>query len=93
MFKKILLLMREKIRLNQYVLTVHGDEEMDADEFSVFDVENCILVGEITERQKDVNTGEWKYLVKGNSMDNDNMSIVGKISPTGKLVIITVFAD
>ena len=67
--------MREKIRLNQYVLTVHADEEMDADEFSVFDVENCILVGEITERQKDVNTGEWKYLVKGNSMDNDNTDL------------------
>jgi len=51
LFKKILLLMREKIRLNQYVLTVHADEEMDADEFSIFDVENCILVGEITERR------------------------------------------
>ena len=93
MFKKILMMMREKIRLNQYVLTIHADEEMDADEFSIFDVENCILVGEIAERQKDINSGEWKYLVNGNSMDNDNMSIVGKISPTGKLVIITVFAD
>ena len=93
MFKKILMMMREKIRLNQYVLTIHADEEMDADEFSIFDVENCILVGEIAERQKDINSGEWKYLVNGHSMDNDNMSIVGKISPTGKLVIITVFAD
>ena len=93
MFKKTLLLFREKIRTRQYIVTVHADEEMDADELSIFDVENCILTGEITERQRDINTGEWKYVIAGKSIDNSKMKVVGKESPTGKLVIITVFVD
>ena len=93
MFKKTLLLFREKIRTRQYIVTVHADEEMDADELSIFDVENCILTGEIIERQRDTNTGEWKYVIAGKSIDNSKIKIVGKESPTGKLVIITVFVD
>ena len=93
MFKKTLLLFREKIRTRQYIVTVHADEEMDADELSIFDVENCILTGEIIERQRDTNTGEWKYVIAGKSIDNSKIKIVGKACPTGKLVIITVFVD
>jgi hypothetical protein len=85
--------MREKIRSRQYVVTLHADEEMDADGFSIFDVENCILMGEVIIRQKDINTGEWKYIVSGTSRDSINMNVIGKISSHGKLVIITVYAD
>ncbi|WP_353740573.1 DUF4258 domain-containing protein [Desulfoferrobacter suflitae] len=45
--------MREKIRTRQYVMTVHAEEEMDEDGLSIFDVERCILTGEIIARQKD----------------------------------------
>ncbi len=91
MFESILAKIREKIRLRQYVMTLHAEEEMSDDELSIFDIERCLLTGEIVERQKDSNTGEWKYLVKGQTIAEDKIVVVLKISPTGKLVFITVY--
>ena len=73
--------------------TLHADDEMDEDHLSIFDVERTILTGEIVERQKDKDTGEWKYLVKGYSTDDREVVAVTKLGPTGKAVIITVFED
>jgi hypothetical protein len=61
--------MREKIRLRQYRMTIHADEEMDDDNLSIYDIENAILTGEIIERQKDRVTKESKYLVRGEKVD------------------------
>jgi len=82
---------RDKIRLRQYIMTVHAEEEMKDDELSIFDLERCVLTGEITERQKDKETGEWKYLVEGQSVTNSKIMVVVKISPTGKLVFLTTY--
>ena len=79
MFEHILHKMREKIRTRQYVMTFHADEEREADGLSILDMEHCIL------------TAEWKYRITGSSMKGYNTEVIGKISPTGKLVIITVF--
>ena len=91
MFERILNRMREKIRTRQYVVTLHAEEEMDNDGLSIFDVERGILTGKIIERQKDHNTGEWKYLVEGQTVNDELIFIVTKLSITGKLVIITVY--
>ena len=91
MFQRILKQIREKVRQRQYVMTLHAEEEMSDDNLSIFDVERSLLTGEIVERQKDAVTGEWKYLVKGDTVTGDDMVTVAKISPTGKLVIITVY--
>ena len=91
MFDSVMKRMREKIRTCQYVMTIHAEEEMDNDELSVFDVECCILTGEIIERQKDSVTNEWKYLIKGQSITGSNLVVAIKFSPTGKLVVITVY--
>lgn len=48
-------------------MTIHAEEEMDEDSLSIFDVERAILTGDIIERQKDRETGEWKYLVRGSN--------------------------
>jgi len=72
-------------------MTLHAEEEMSDDELGIFDVERCLLTGEIIERQKDSDTGEWKYLVNGQTVANDKIVVVLKISPTGKLVFITVY--
>lgn len=86
--------MREKIRLRQYVMTIHADEEMDDDGLSIFDVENAILTGEIVERQKDREAGEAKYLVRGQTLgDLVFMIVVTKFGLTQKLVIITVYVE
>ncbi|MFQ5594791.1 MAG: DUF4258 domain-containing protein [Anaerolineae bacterium] len=85
--------MQERVRTRQYVMTLHAEEEMDEDELSIFDVERGILTGEIIERQKDRETGEWKYLISGETLAGDEVVVVTKASPTGKLVIITVYLE
>ncbi|MBF0234936.1 MAG: DUF4258 domain-containing protein [Desulfamplus sp.] len=83
--------MRESIRTRKYIMTLHGEEEMVDDNLSIFDVERVILTGQITERQKDQITGEWKYIVEGETISLGFAIVVSKFSITGKLVIITVY--
>lgn len=64
---------------------------MSDDGLSIFDVERSLLTGEIFKRQKDAISGEWKYLIRGQTVAGEEMVAVTKISPTGKLVIITVY--
>ncbi len=91
MVERILKRMRERVRTRQYVMTLHGEDEMNEDGLTIFDVESVVLAGEIFERQKDHGSAEWKYLVKGQTVAGDNAIVVAKLSPTGKLVIITVY--
>lgn len=91
MFDRLLRRMRELVRTSGYVMTAHGVEEMEADGLTIFDVEHCILTGEIVERQRDRGTGEWKYLILGKTLSDDAGVVVAKIGPTGKLVMITVY--
>ncbi len=91
MYNRILRQMREKVRLRQYVVTLHAEEEMTDDGFAIFDVERAILTGEIMERQTDHQSTEWKYLVAGRSINNEPMTVVAKLGPTQRLVIITVY--
>jgi len=83
--------MKEKIRRREYVMTPHARKEMNSDDLTIYDVECGILSGEIMERQKDRETSEWKYRIKGITLGGDDVETITKISPTGKLVIITVF--
>jgi len=46
---------------------------------------------EIIERQKDRDTGEWKYLVEGETIAGDLAVVVAKLSITNKLAMITVY--
>jgi hypothetical protein len=92
-FERILNQLREKVRTRQYVMAIHADEEMDEDGLTIFDVESVVLSGKIIERQKDSVSGEWKYLVKGESLAGENVVTVTKIGPTGKLIFITMYRD
>ena len=64
---------------------------MNDDNFSIFDVERGLLTGEIVERQKDEATKEWKYRIRGKTFIQEDIELVCKLSPTNKLVIITVY--
>jgi len=90
-FGHILKRMREKVRKRQYVMTLHAEEEMNEDGLTIYDVERSILTGEILKRQKDRVTAEWKYRLRGGTVDGGEIEVVAKLSPTGKLVIITVY--
>jgi hypothetical protein len=91
MFDRTLKLIREKVHQCEYVMTIHAEEELDNDGFSIYDVENGILTAKIVERQRDKDTAEWKYRLNGESFSGDEIEVVLKISSIGKLVIITVY--
>ncbi len=93
MFQRFLTLFREKIRLRQYLVSIHADEEMKDDDLSIYDVENCILTGIITERQKTEMSGERKYVIRGHSFDDDVVFVVVKTRPVGKILIATVYRE
>ncbi len=85
--------MRDKVRNLDFVMTFHAEEEMENDNFSILDVENGILTGEIVERQKDSETIKWKYLIAGRTLVDDKIIIAAKLSSSDKLVIITVYLE
>ncbi len=91
MLKRILDQMKDKIRRRLYVMTLHAEEEMNEDGLTIYDVESSILTGEILERQKDRVTSEWKYRISGHAVSGGKVEVIVKLSPTGKLVIITVY--
>lgn len=93
MFEAILQHIQAKIRALDYVMTIHADEEMDDDGLSILDVEQVILTGLIVEQQRDRNTGDWKYLINGQTDDSLNVIVVAKLSPTDTVVIITVYVE
>lgn len=64
---------------------------MDDDSLSILDVEQSIFTGEILERQKDRNTGEFKYRIRGSTLEGDSVEVVVKLGLIDKVVIITVY--
>jgi hypothetical protein len=93
MFERVLKKFRDRTRALQFVVTLHAVEELEDEGLSVLDVERAILTGKITRRQRDAVTGEWKYLVRGHTLSNDDIVVVAKLSPTDKLVIITIYGE
>lgn len=91
---RILAKIRDRVRLRQYVMTLHADEQMGEDGFGIFDVENALLTGSIVGRQTDRKSKERKYLVRGrNADDTTDLVVVVKFGPTEVLVILTIYAD
>ncbi len=74
-------------------MTVHAEEEMEADDLTIFDVESAVLSGRVVERQRDRGTREAKYLVRGRGLDDEAVVVVAKVSPTGKMVIVTAYRE
>ncbi|MCU0548950.1 MAG: DUF4258 domain-containing protein [Leptolyngbya sp. Prado105] len=98
MFEQILQRMQEKIHQNQYVMTLHAEEEMEDDNLSILDIEQAILSGSILERQNGsfasrrvCTTSEWKYRICGITLDNSKVEVIAKLGVTDKVVIITVY--
>jgi hypothetical protein len=93
-FDRIIKQIREKVRTRKYVISLHADEEMDEDDLMVWDVEHALLTGSIIERQRDHDTHEWKYLVRGQTLNEErDLVVVVKFSPTGKLIWVTVYGE
>jgi hypothetical protein len=82
---------RELIRSLKYVVTQHASEELEDDNLSILDLENIVLTGQIIERQRDRKTQEAKCVISGVTLDGVAAEVIGKIGPTGRLIIITVY--
>lgn len=93
MFSRVLASIKARMEVGCYVMTLHAEEEMDNDGLGIFDVENVVLTGRIIERQKDRETDEWKYLLKGKTLSETFAIVVLKSSPTDKIVILTVYKE
>ena len=91
MFSQILQEIQEKVQNQEYVLTLHAEDEMAQDGLTSFDVENALLTGEIVRRQKDSQRDEWKYVVEGQTLGSEIAVVVTKLAFSRKLVIITVY--
>ena len=66
-------------------------EELEDDNLTILDLENIVLTGQITERQRDAQTREVKSVVAGIALDGSAADAVVKLGFTGKLVVITVY--
>ena len=91
MFDRVLRRLHARIEAGDYVVTTHADDEMDDDGLSVFDLESAVLNGTIVERQRDRETQEQKYVVRGEGTDGSAIGVVVKFSVTGRAVVLTVF--
>ena len=91
MFARILKKFRDCVREGNLVVTQHAFEEMMDDDLLQADVEHCILVGEIVERQWDKEWNEWKYIIAGKAFDEREIEVVLKSGQGAGAVIITTY--
>jgi hypothetical protein len=77
--------MRKLVRLRRYVMTTHADEQADDDSLSILDTESAILTGAVAEQQRDRETREWKYVIRGEALDGRGVVVVVKFGLLGSL--------
>lgn len=81
---------RRKVALGHYELTGHAKEEMEQDGFSIRDIKAAIYSGSIVATQRHGH-GRRKYMVRGRSEDERHMTLVCRLTESGRLRVITVF--
>jgi hypothetical protein len=82
---------RNAILDQQYTLTEHAYDEMDADNLDVLDVESAILTGKIDEVLTMDPRGT-RYVIIGNATDlNTQVGVVVRFVERDHLLIITVY--
>ena len=84
--------LRQLIRTLSYVVSTHAADELEDDNLSILDLENVVLTGQITERQRDRVTRETKFVIQGNTLDGNAAEVVAKVGHTGRLFVITIYA-
>lgn len=83
--------LRHLVRTLSYVVSLHAADELEDDHLTILDLENIVLTGQISERQRDRQTRESKYVVQGRTLAGDAAEVVVKVGQGGKPVVITVY--
>lgn len=91
MFANVLKKIRDCVRDGNLVVTQHAFEEMNDDDLLLREIEHCILVGKIVERQWDKEWRQWKYVVVGETSDGHAIEVVLKSGQSANAVIITTY--
>jgi hypothetical protein len=82
-------LIQSLVRNGLYYLTEHAYDEASEDDFDIYDVEQGILTGK-TRRSW---PREGKYELVGSALDGRPIGIVCRITPSGKVRVITIYED
>ena len=77
------------VRDGLYYLTEHADDEAQAEDFDIYDVEHGVLNGKIRKSWPK----DGKYEVVGSALDHRRIGVVCRITQTGKIRVITVYED
>lgn len=77
------------VRNGLYYLTEHADEEAALDGFDIYDIEQGILTG----KTRKTWPKEGKIEVVGSALDGRRIGLVCRITPGGKVRVITVYED
>jgi hypothetical protein len=83
--------LRHLIRALSYLVSTHAADELEDDNLSILDLESIVLTGQIVERQRDRNTRETKYVIRGSCLEGSLGEVVAKVGQSGRLIIITVY--
>jgi hypothetical protein len=89
--ERVLRRIQANVRAGEFDVTRHAEDETCKDGFTVYDIEMGILSGMVMERQKDKNTGERKYRIRGDTDSGRQIEVVAKLSPLGRVIVITVY--
>jgi hypothetical protein len=74
--QKTIAKLREQVRDQKYLISVHANEEMSNDELMAIDVENAILTGKIVKRLPRIPEGrDMKSLVKHVTASPSRLSV------------------
>lgn len=89
---KVIKLIREKVRNQEYEFTIpHFFEEMANDDLTFADVEAAVASGDLNRTFTDDPRGP-RYEIVGRSTDDRQIAVICRIKETGKLLFITTWA-
>lgn len=84
--------MRQAIREQRYRISSHANDEMANDFLMTADIENIILIGEITRKFTHDPRGT-RYEVLGDAVDYRRACVVCRFLTSGALLIITAYVE
>lgn len=84
--------LRQKVAFGHFELTGHAKDEMEQDGFTVADVKSAIYSGRIVAVQRH-GRGTRKLVVAGRTEARRRLRLVCRLTETGRLRVITVFAE
>lgn len=91
MFEGELRRFRTAVREERYEVSTHAFTELDPDGLTVLDLERAVLTGRIVERQREMTTGEKKYVIEGRADDGLEVTVVVKWEWPGSMKFLTAF--